>query len=161
MMTQLAANFDYNGIAVMSHPRERLININFTTPPSMSLGPAVTMPPERRARPDKGVYGDRALWGDEYLNVHDKESFFWLLFWVGVHWNGPDREPSGSEYDCWNTKRTRELAREKAGTVGEKKLFTEDVEGVFTAHTRPRRREARQHGRVVEKISTDGCCKRG
>lgn len=51
--------------------------------------------------------------------------------------------------------------REKAWIVGEKKLFTEDVEGVFTARTRPRHREARQHGRVVENISTDGCCKRG
>lgn len=57
------------------------------------------------------------LYGEEHMDVHDKEPFFWLLFWIAVHWNGPGQEPSVSKYDSWNSKNTEELAEIKKGKM--------------------------------------------
>lgn len=76
------------------------------------------------------------LYGEDHLNIHDKESFFWLLFWICVHWNGPGQDLSRSEYDSWNLKNTEELAREKAGLIIEEEKFMYDVEKIFTPYCR-------------------------
>ena len=30
-----------------------------------------------------------ALKGEYHNTMHDLESFFWVLFWICIHWNGP------------------------------------------------------------------------
>jgi len=78
-----------------------------------------------------------ALYGEEHNYMHDLESFFWVLFWVCVHWNGPGRSRSKTKYDSWNYKSTEELAEIKKGKVDEEDRFTKEVEKEFTTQCRP------------------------
>ena len=31
-----------------------------------------------------------ALYGEKHTFMHDLESFFWVLFWICIHYNGPN-----------------------------------------------------------------------
>lgn len=73
-----------------------------------------------------------ALYGEYHLNVYDKESFFWLLFWICAHWKGPDEELNESEYDSWNSEPTKKLAEIKTGKVLEEEKFGKELEENFT-----------------------------
>ncbi|WVO16474.1 hypothetical protein L204_104151 [Cryptococcus depauperatus] len=48
----------------------------------------------------KGITGTRAfmaigvLWGHEHSFMHDLESFFWVLFWICIHYDGPGKHIS-------------------------------------------------------------------
>ncbi|KAK3382005.1 hypothetical protein B0H63DRAFT_495420 [Podospora didyma] len=33
-----------------------------------------------------------ALLGEQHSFMHDLESFFWVLFWICIHFNGPDEK---------------------------------------------------------------------
>ncbi|KAM4061861.1 kinase [Hirsutella rhossiliensis] len=57
----------------------------------------------------KGMTGTRAfmaigaLLGDQHSFMHDLESFFWVLFWVCIHYNGPDEHARViGRFDKWN-----------------------------------------------------------
>ncbi|KAH6988698.1 hypothetical protein EDB80DRAFT_555094, partial [Ilyonectria destructans] len=45
----------------------------------------------------KGKTGTRAfmaigaLLGEQHSFMHDLGSFFWVLFWICIHYNGPDQ----------------------------------------------------------------------
>ncbi|KAH8731711.1 hypothetical protein GQ44DRAFT_745770 [Phaeosphaeriaceae sp. PMI808] len=78
-----------------------------------------------------------ALYGEDHNFMHDLESFFWVLFWVCVHWNGPGRSRSKTKYDSWNYEPTQKLAEIKKGKVDEEDKFTEEVEKEFTAQCKP------------------------
>lgn len=78
-----------------------------------------------------------ALYGEDHNFMHDLESFFWVLFWVCVHWNGPGRSRSKTQYDSWNYEPTQKLAEIKKGKVDEEDKFIEEVEREFTAQCRP------------------------
>ena len=71
---------------------------------------------------------------DDHSFMHDLESFFWVLFWICVHWNGPGLQNSKTEYESWNYEPTRKLAEIKAGKVIEEDEFNEEVDRNFTAH---------------------------
>ncbi|KAH8727358.1 hypothetical protein GQ44DRAFT_738332 [Phaeosphaeriaceae sp. PMI808] len=60
-----------------------------------------------------------ALYGEDHNFMHDLESFFWVLFWVCVHWNGPGRSKSRTKYESWNYESTQKLAEIKKGKVDE------------------------------------------
>lgn len=91
-----------------------------------------------------------ALYGDEDHNfMHDLESFFWVLFWICVHWNGPGLPRRRTEYESWNYKDTRELAEVKAGKVLEQEKFDKEVDKNFTAHCKVLIPCIRQLRRVV------------
>ncbi|KAF2193607.1 hypothetical protein K469DRAFT_239099 [Zopfia rhizophila CBS 207.26] len=75
------------------------------------------------------------LYGDEdHSFMHDLESFFWVLFWICVHWNGPGLPRSKTEYDSWNYEPTQKLAEIKTGKVLEEDKFDKEVDRNFTAH---------------------------
>ncbi|OCK78451.1 hypothetical protein K432DRAFT_427264 [Lepidopterella palustris CBS 459.81] len=78
-----------------------------------------------------------ALYGEDHNFMHDLESFFWVLFWVCVHWNGPGRSRSKTKYDSWNYEPTQKLAEIKKGKVDEEDKFTDEVEKEFTAQCKP------------------------
>ncbi|KAF2817567.1 uncharacterized protein BDZ99DRAFT_373500 [Mytilinidion resinicola] len=78
-----------------------------------------------------------ALYGEHHNFMHDLESFFWVLFWLCVHWNGPDQKRSRTEYESWNYKDTEELAMIKKGTVDEQDKFDKKVDDNFTAYCKP------------------------
>lgn len=75
------------------------------------------------------------LYGDEdHSFMHDLESFFWVLFWICAHWNGPSLPRHKTEYETWNYKPTMELAEIKTGKVLEEARFDKEVDRTFTAH---------------------------
>lgn len=48
-----------------------------------------------------------ALYSEEHNYMHDLESFFRVLFWLCLHWNGPGCKRSKTEYELWNYKDTK------------------------------------------------------
>jgi len=77
------------------------------------------------------------LYDEDHSFIHDLESFFWVLFWVCVHWNGPGQARSKSEYESWNYESTTGLAEKKKGKVDEEDKFNKEVNNSFTPYCRP------------------------
>ncbi|KAK6859033.1 hypothetical protein PG995_004886 [Apiospora arundinis] len=71
----------------------------------------------------KGKTGTRAfmaigaLWGEKHSFMHDLESFFWVLFWLCIHYDGPGKSTAPTEFECWNYESDNKLAQSKGGTV--------------------------------------------
>lgn len=76
-----------------------------------------------------------ALLGEHHNLMHDLESVFWSLFWICIHWNGPGKKRSQSDFEDWNYLSTEKLAREKAGQVS-KGIFN-TVDDKVTPHCKP------------------------
>ncbi|OGM50853.1 hypothetical protein ABOM_000792 [Aspergillus bombycis] len=81
---------------------------------------------EQRERPSgaRGKTGTRAfmaiglLLGEKHFFMHDLESFFWVLFWVCIHYAGPgEQHRVVPRFDKWNYAETKELAEIKKGLV--------------------------------------------
>ena len=92
----------------------------------------------------RGKTGTRAFMAigvplDDELHsfMHDLESFFWVLFWICIHFDGPKRERGVKRFDKWNYVDTEELAEIKKGIVGDERDFLKTVEGTFTPHYQP------------------------
>lgn len=87
---------------------------------------------EQRERPSgaKGKTGTRAfmaiglLLGENHSFIHDLESFFWVLFWICIHYDKPN-DPSRvvPRFDKWNYVDMEELAGLKKGIVDDEADF--------------------------------------
>ncbi|KAE8133847.1 hypothetical protein BDV38DRAFT_286466 [Aspergillus pseudotamarii] len=100
---------------------------------------------ERRDRPSGawGKTGTRAfmpigqLLGDKLSWVHGLESFFWVLFWICIHYEGPNEKSLViREFDEWNYVSMEELAKLKLGTVSDDDIF-ESTMDKFTEYHKP------------------------
>lgn len=62
-----------------------------------------------------------ALLGKPHLYVHDLESFFWVLLWICVHYNGPGSINGRvvEEFDKWNYEKPLQVAMMKTGILDE------------------------------------------
>ncbi|KAI9766361.1 MAG: hypothetical protein M1840_006625 [Geoglossum simile] len=79
-----------------------------------------------------------ALYGKEHSFMHDLELFFWVLFWICIHFTGPNREGRVvPEFEAWNYEPTTRLAKLKSGTVVHEGDFIKTVEENFTSYYRP------------------------
>jgi hypothetical protein len=78
-----------------------------------------------------------ALLGEEHSFMYDLESFFWVLFWVCVHCNGPDQGRVVPRFDKWNYVDTEELAGMKLGVVAKEAIFMKTISDNFTAYYEP------------------------
>jgi hypothetical protein len=77
-----------------------------------------------------------ALNGEKHTTMHDLESFFWVLFWVCIHYTGPGGEDRVlAEFDHWNVEHTNVLATLKSKTVGDEKSFIKTITENFTPKT--------------------------
>ncbi|TWU76319.1 hypothetical protein ED733_005849 [Metarhizium rileyi] len=91
----------------------------------------------------KGKTGTRAfmaigaLLGDQHSFMHDLESFFWVLFWICIHYNGPDDSRIVQRFEKWNYVDTEELAELKKGLVSTEQDFIKATQEYFTQHYRP------------------------
>ncbi|OAA64234.1 Protein kinase-like domain protein [Niveomyces insectorum RCEF 264] len=91
----------------------------------------------------KGKTGTRAfmaigaLLGEQHSFMHDLESFFWVLFWICVHYEGPGKERVVSEFDEWNYTETKRLADIKKGQVVEEGDFLTSTTENFTDYYKP------------------------
>ncbi|KAH8655707.1 hypothetical protein BX600DRAFT_440197 [Xylariales sp. PMI_506] len=96
-----------------------------------------------RASGAKGKTGTQAfmavgaLLGEQHSFMHDLESFFWVLFWICIHYEGPGRGTVVKEFDSWNFVDMEELAKIKLGTVSDEDIFLKTVEGSFTKYYKP------------------------
>lgn len=76
-----------------------------------------------------------ALYGEPHSFMHDLESIFWVLLWVCVHWDGPDRARRKVKgFDDWNCKPTTELAKLKIGMMSEGDKFQEEMKQNFSPY---------------------------
>jgi hypothetical protein len=88
----------------------------------------------------RGKTGTRAfmaigvLLGEKHSFMHDLESFFWVLFWICVHYVGPNDERIVPRFEKWNYMDTEELAGMKKGLVDDEGDFLKIAEMTFTPY---------------------------
>ena len=63
------------------------------------------------------------LLDEEHSYMHDYESFFWVLFWICIHYNGPNEERVVPRFEKWNYMDIEELAGMKLGVVADEDIF--------------------------------------
>ncbi|KAM3503168.1 hypothetical protein MY10362_004379 [Beauveria mimosiformis] len=91
----------------------------------------------------EGKTGTRAfmaigtLLGEQHSFMHDLESFFWVIFWVCVHYERPGQGRVVPRFDKWNYMDLTDLATYKAGIIGTEEMFLRSVEENFSIYHRP------------------------
>ncbi len=90
-----------------------------------------------------------ALLGDPHSFMHDLESFFWVLFWICIHYDGLDekgkvRRRIVPKYEKWNYADVGQLAEWKKGVIDDESDFDDIIEQHFTAHYKPLARCVRE-----------------
>ncbi|KAK0655543.1 hypothetical protein B0T16DRAFT_320017 [Cercophora newfieldiana] len=88
----------------------------------------------------KGKTGTRAfmaigaLLGEQHSFMHDLESFFWVLFWICIHYNGPGKDIGPTEFDSWNYESDSKLAGSKKSVIDDEVDFLTIAKESFTPH---------------------------
>ncbi|KAH7201228.1 hypothetical protein DER44DRAFT_748366 [Fusarium oxysporum] len=96
--------------------------------------------PREAASGVKGKTGTRAfmaigaLLGEQHSFMHDLESFFWVLFWICIHYDGPDKDRAIPRFDKWNFMDTEELAISKTGVISNEGDFRRIINDNFTSY---------------------------
>ncbi|KAI1300772.1 hypothetical protein F5Y03DRAFT_223623 [Xylaria venustula] len=119
----------------------------------------------------KGKTGTRAfmaigaLLGEQHSFMHDLESFFWVLFWICIHDDGPNGKRLNRvvpQFDEWNYADTGNLAKQKLGTVSDEDIFLKTTTEFFTGYYKPLvplvnrlRREVFPNGKRWKKEDSD------
>jgi hypothetical protein len=91
----------------------------------------------------RGKTGTRAfmaigvLLGEKHSFMHDLESFFWVLFWTCIHYDGPNKGKIVPQFEEWNYLNTEKLAKEKLGTVSDEDIFRNTATKYFTEYYQP------------------------
>ena len=74
----------------------------------------------------------RVLLGEKYLAWHDFKSFFWVLFWICIYYNGPNKKGNIiKRFNKWNFIDTEELAEIKKGAVADEEDFFKTASDYF------------------------------
>ncbi|KAK3934817.1 hypothetical protein QBC46DRAFT_358716 [Diplogelasinospora grovesii] len=73
--------------------------------------------------------------------MHDLESFFWVLFWICIHFDGLKKDRVVSRFDKWNYVDTDERAEDLAGikliVVSKEEIFMKTTTNYFTQYYQP------------------------
>ena len=91
----------------------------------------------------QGKTGTRAfmaigtLLGEQHSFMHDLESFFWVLFWICIHYGAQGKDIGPTRFDCWNYASDMDLIQLKAGAVIGETVFLKIAEEEFTSYRRP------------------------
>ncbi|EXK78558.1 hypothetical protein FOQG_16775 [Fusarium oxysporum f. sp. raphani 54005] len=91
----------------------------------------------------KGKTGTRAfmaigaLLGEQHSFMHDLESFFWVLFWICIHYDGQGKDTRPTEFESWNYESDNKLVRSKVGTIGDESIFLKIAEETFSKYYQP------------------------
>ncbi|EHK17632.1 uncharacterized protein TRIVIDRAFT_214149 [Trichoderma virens Gv29-8] len=78
-----------------------------------------------------------ALRGVQHSFMHDLESFFWVLYWICIHYDGPGISIGATEFEKWNYTNDRQLAWSKSGLVSDEYQFLDDAKRDFTEYYLP------------------------
>ncbi|KAG6090077.1 hypothetical protein E4U31_007957, partial [Claviceps sp. LM219 group G6] len=76
------------------------------------------------------------LRGEEHSFMHDLESFFWVLFWICVNYEGPGTAIEPIRYESWNYILNAQLAERKLGVISDKNFMNPKTLG-FTPYCQP------------------------
>ncbi|EQL30109.1 hypothetical protein, variant [Blastomyces dermatitidis ATCC 26199] len=88
----------------------------------------------------RGKTGTRAfmaigvLYGEKHCFMHDLESFFWVLFWICIHYESPGKGITVKRFEKWNYMSTEELAAAKQGVISEEGDFLRIAQYYFTLY---------------------------
>ncbi|KAI0903609.1 hypothetical protein F4823DRAFT_267708 [Ustulina deusta] len=91
----------------------------------------------------RGMTGTRAfmaigvLCGEEHSFMHDLESFFWVLFWICIHYNGPGEDIGSTEFERWYYESNDTLAALKKGRISDERDYMKGAERTFTPYYQP------------------------
>ena len=91
----------------------------------------------------RGKTGTRAfmaigvLLNEKHSFMHDLESFFWVLFWICLHYDRLGKDIGPTDFECWNYEDTSKLARLKKGIVDDEEDFLSTAEDNFTSYYQP------------------------
>lgn len=92
----------------------------------------------------RGKTGTRAfmaigvLLGEKHSLKHDLESFFWVLFWICIHYSEPDKKARVvPQFEEWNYVDMEKLAKLKLGTISDEEIFLNTVKENFTLYYEP------------------------
>lgn len=91
----------------------------------------------------KGNTGTRAfmaigvLYNEQHSFMHDLESFFWVLFWICVHYDGPGIDIGPTRFESWNYESDKKLIESKKGVIDDEADFLQLMEESCTAYYRP------------------------
>ncbi|KAJ6019331.1 hypothetical protein N7522_001398 [Penicillium canescens] len=78
-----------------------------------------------------------SLLGEKHSFMHDLESFFWVIFWICIHYEGPGKGRVVARFDKWNFVDTEELAGMKKGEISDDADFVRSANEYFTDFYRP------------------------
>lgn len=79
-----------------------------------------------------------ALLDEQNSFMHDLESFFWVLFWICIHYTGPNGAGRVvPEFESWNYMTTGALATMKAGTIHNERRFMMTMRDFVTPYFQP------------------------
>jgi hypothetical protein len=92
----------------------------------------------------RGKTGTRAfmaigvLLGEKHSFMHDYESFFWVLFGICIHYDGPDEKGKVvPKFEKWNYGDMDDLAELKKGIVAHEGDFKRMLDDNFTSYYKP------------------------
>ena len=74
---------------------------------------------------------------EQHSFMHDLESFFWVLFWVCIHYDGPGKDIGSTDFECWNYETSGKLAELKKGLISDERDFLNTIEAGFTTYYKP------------------------
>jgi len=74
------------------------------------------------------------LLGEQHTFMHDLESFFWVLFWICIHYDGPGKAIGSAEFEYWNYENDEKLAGSKKGVINDDIDFLELMQRNFTPY---------------------------
>ncbi|KAG5292243.1 PKc-like superfamily domain-containing protein [Histoplasma ohiense] len=89
------------------------------------------------------------LFGERHSFMHDLESFFWVLFWICIHYEGPGRARTVKRFEKWNYMDTDDLADTKKGVITIERDFLRTTEDNFTTFYQPLTRSVNRLRRLV------------
>lgn len=90
----------------------------------------------------KGKTGTRAfmaigaLLGEQHSFMHDLESFFWVLFWICVHYDAQGKDIGASMFEKWNYEGDDALVSFKLGVALDEGFFLRLADKNFTLYYR-------------------------
>ncbi|KAI1198414.1 hypothetical protein F5X97DRAFT_299682 [Nemania serpens] len=91
----------------------------------------------------KGRTGTRAFMAigllddEQHSYMHDLESFFWVLFWICVHYGVGGEPVKKSPLDSWNYKSDDDLIDAKRGVIYGTRTFEQRARKHFTSYYQP------------------------
>ncbi|KUI61988.1 hypothetical protein VP1G_11360 [Cytospora mali] len=74
------------------------------------------------------------LLGEPYSFMHDLELFFWVLFWICIHYDGPYKSGVVPRFEKWIYVDAEELASLKKGVISDEDDFLKIAENNFTPY---------------------------